>query len=56
MIERGKIERGKHSESAERQSLRGFAPQHVKLMSKDEVLGLQRSPRPEDFVDLALQG
>jgi hypothetical protein len=22
-------------------------------MSKDEVLGLQRSPRPEDFVDLA---
>jgi hypothetical protein len=24
-----------------------LAPQHVELMSKDEVLGLQRSPRPE---------
>src|SRR6266446_5215568 len=43
------IERGKHQpvNVAERQSLRGFAPQHVELMSKDEVLGLQRSPRPE---------
>jgi hypothetical protein len=43
------IERGKHQpvNAAERQSLRGFAPQHVELMSKDEVLGLQRSPRPE---------
>jgi hypothetical protein len=43
------IERGRHQpvNVAERQSLRGFAPQHVELMSKDEVLGLQRSPRPE---------
>jgi hypothetical protein len=32
---------------AERQSLRGFAPQHVELMSKDKDLGFQRSPRPE---------
>jgi hypothetical protein len=32
---------------AERQSLRGFAPQHVELVSKDEDLGFQRSPRPE---------
>ena len=32
---------------AEGQSLRGFAPQHVELMSKDKDLGLQRSPRPE---------
>src|SRR5260370_13186248 len=31
----------------ERQSLRGFAPQHVELMSKDQELGLQRSPRAE---------
>jgi hypothetical protein len=23
-----------------------LAPQHVELMSKDQVLGLQRSPRP----------
>src|SRR5262249_42760842 len=27
------------------QSLRGFAPQHVELVSKNEDLGLQRSPR-----------
>src|SRR3954447_12411179 len=32
---------------AERQSLRGFAPQHVELMSKDKDLRFQRSPRPE---------
>jgi hypothetical protein len=32
---------------AERQSLRGFAPQHVELVSKDKDLGFQRSPRPE---------
>src|SRR5260221_11661176 len=42
------IERSKHQpvNVAECQSLRGFAPQHLELMSKDEVLGLQRSPRP----------
>src|SRR5262249_55723573 len=32
---------------AEGQSLRGFAPQHVELVSKDEDLGFQRSPRPK---------
>jgi hypothetical protein len=32
---------------AEGQSLQGFAPQHVELMSKDKVLGFQHSPRPE---------
>jgi hypothetical protein len=32
---------------AEPQSLRGFAPQHVELVSKDKDLGLPRSPRPE---------
>ena len=32
---------------AERQLLRGFAPQHVELVSKDQDLGFQRSPRPE---------
>src|SRR5260221_14482921 len=32
---------------AEGQSLRGFAPQHVELVSKDKDLGFQRSPRPE---------
>jgi hypothetical protein len=32
---------------AEPQSLRGFAPQHVELVSKDKDLGLQCSPRPE---------
>src|SRR5439155_9253140 len=31
---------------AEGQSLRGFAPQHVELVSKDKDLGFQRSPRP----------
>jgi hypothetical protein len=31
----------------ERQPLWGFAPQHVELVSKDKVLGFQRSPRPE---------
>ena len=31
---------------AEGQSPRGLAPQHVKLVSKDEDLGFQRSPRP----------
>jgi hypothetical protein len=43
------IERGKHEavNVTERQSLRGFAPQHVELMSKDKDLGLQHSPRPE---------
>ena len=43
------IERGKHQpvNVTERQSLRGFAPQHDELMSKDKVLGLQRSPRSE---------
>jgi len=43
------IERGKHQpvNVAKRQSLWGFAPQHVELMSKDEDLGLQRSSRPE---------
>jgi len=34
-------------EIAERQSLRGVAPQHVELVSKDKDLGFQRSPRPE---------
>jgi len=29
----------------EGQSLRGFAPQHVELLSKDKGLGFQRSPR-----------
>jgi bifunctional non-homologous end joining protein LigD len=29
---------------AERQSLRGFAPQHVELVPKDKDLGFQRSP------------
>src|SRR6266446_9107401 len=39
------IERGKHQpvNVAKRQSLWGFAPQHVELMSTDEDLGLQRS-------------
>ena len=32
---------------AEGQSLRGFAPHHVKLVSKDKDLGFQISPRPE---------
>jgi hypothetical protein len=34
------IERGKHQpvNVAERQSLRGFAPQHIELMSKDKDL------------------
>ena len=32
---------------AERQSLRGFAPQHVELMPKHKDLSFQRSPRPE---------
>src|SRR5262249_61026943 len=32
---------------AERQSLRGFTPQHVELVSKDQDLGFQRSPRAE---------
>ena len=43
------IEPGKHQpvNVTERQSLRGFAPQHDELMSKDKDLGLQRSPRPE---------
>jgi hypothetical protein len=43
------IERGKHKavNVPERQPLWGFAPQHVELMSKDKVLGFQRSPRPE---------
>jgi hypothetical protein len=43
------IERCKHQavNVTERQSLRGFAPQHVELMSKDKVLGFQRSPRQE---------
>jgi hypothetical protein len=31
----------------EGQSLRGFAPQHVELVSKDKDLGFQGSPRPE---------
>ena len=31
-------------EIAERQSLRGVAPQHVELVSKDKDLGFQRSP------------
>jgi hypothetical protein len=26
---------------------RGFAPQHVELMAKDEDFGFQRGPRPE---------
>jgi DNA-directed RNA polymerase specialized sigma24 family protein len=41
------IESRKHQavHIAERQSLRGFAPQHVE--SKDKVSGFQRSPRPE---------
>ena len=30
----------------EGQSLRGFAPQHVELLSEDKGLGFQRSPRP----------
>jgi hypothetical protein len=34
-------------EIAERQSLRGFAPQHVELVSKDKDLGFEGSPRPE---------
>jgi hypothetical protein len=29
---------------AEGQSLRGFAPQHVELVSKDKDLDFQRSP------------
>jgi hypothetical protein len=43
------IERGKHKavNVTEHQSLRGFAPQHIELMSKDKVLGLQCSPRLE---------
>ena len=43
------IERGKHQpvNVIERQSLRGFAPQHVELVTKDQDLGFQRSPRPE---------
>ena len=43
------IETGKHQaiNIAERQSLRGLAPQHIELMSEDEDLGFQRSPRPE---------
>src|SRR5262247_3388104 len=32
---------------AERQSLRGFTPRHVELVSKDQDLCFQRSPRPE---------
>src|SRR5215831_3447857 len=32
---------------AERQPLRGFAPQHVELVSKDQDLCFQRSARPE---------
>src|SRR6266487_3724654 len=32
---------------AECKSLRGFAPQHVELVSKDKDFGFQRSPRPE---------
>jgi len=32
---------------AEGQSRRGFAPQHVELVSKDKDLGLQRNTRPE---------
>src|SRR6516164_136763 len=32
---------------AERQSFRRFAPQHVELVSKDQDLGFQRSPRAE---------
>jgi len=32
---------------AECQSIRGFAPQHVELVSKDKDLGFQGSPRPE---------
>jgi hypothetical protein len=43
------IESRKHQavNIAERQSLRGFAPEHVELVSKDKDLGLQRNPRPE---------
>jgi hypothetical protein len=42
MIERSK---DKAVNVTERQSLRGFAPQHVELMSKDKDLSFQRSPR-----------
>jgi hypothetical protein len=34
-------------DAADGHSLRGFAPQDVELMSKYEVFGFQRSPRPE---------
>ena len=34
-------------DAAEGQSLRGFAPQDVELMSKHKDFGFQRSPRPE---------
>jgi hypothetical protein len=30
-----------------RQSFRGFAPQDIELVSKNEDFGFQRSPRPE---------
>jgi hypothetical protein len=42
------IEPRKHQaiNTAERQSLPGFAPQHVELVSKDKDLGFQRRPRP----------
>jgi hypothetical protein len=43
------IESHKHQavDIAEGHSLRGFAPQHVELVSKDKDLDLQGSPRPE---------
>jgi hypothetical protein len=34
-------------DAAEDHSLRGFAPQHVELMAKDKVFGLQCGPRSE---------
>src|SRR5258707_11877120 len=42
------IEPSKHQavNVAEGQSLGGFSPQHVELVSKDKDLGFQRSPRP----------
>ena len=34
-------------DAAERDPLRGFAPQHVELMAKDKVFGFQRGPWSE---------
>jgi hypothetical protein len=36
-----------NSDEAHGDALRGFAPQHVELVSKDKDLGFQRSSRPE---------